>query len=75
VNRRDRRRKRRPCPPHRRPSETVRAVAALYRCPDCMSTVDEPVLADGTSRVWRLNVRHDDTCPTYRRLKSLGLAS
>jgi hypothetical protein len=57
------------------PSETLHAFAAAYRCPDCMSAVDEPTLADGTSRVWMLNVRHDTACPTYRRLQADGLAS
>jgi hypothetical protein len=57
------------------PPETVRSVAGVHRCPDCISTVDEPVLADGTSRVWLLNVRHADTCPTYRRLQAEGLAT
>jgi hypothetical protein len=57
------------------PSETLRSFAAAYRCPDCMSTVDEPARADDTSRVRMLTVRHHDTCPTYRRLQADGLAS
>lgn len=46
------------------PAATV-AYAETYRCPDCASSSELHVL-DG---VPVLDVRHDDTCPTYRKAR------
>jgi hypothetical protein len=48
-------------------------LAAIYRCPDCLSDNGTPY-AD-SSGIWHLDVHHDDTCPLYRRLKAEGRAS
>lgn len=60
MNRADRRRNNRQAPPE------LRAYAAAYRCPDCLSETAQPV-ADEFG-VWHINVHHDETCPLYRRL-------
>jgi hypothetical protein len=52
---------------------SVRAFVAAYRCPDCLSDTTQPV-ADELG-VWHIDVRHDDTCPMYQRLKVEGLAT
>jgi hypothetical protein len=38
-----------------------------YRCPDCDSDIR---LRQDEHGVWRLDILHDDTCPTYRRLNA-----
>ena len=43
------------------PQEAI-AYAESYSCPDCLA--DTELVIDGLPV---LNVRHDDTCPTYRR--------
>ncbi len=68
MNRAQRRAAARRAPAH------MRAFALAYRCPDCLSETAEPVLVDARG-VWRVNVHHDETCPTYRRLKANGLIS
>ena len=67
VNRSQRRAARRNAP------RSVRWLADNYRCPDCLSETTQPV-ADERG-VWHINVHHDDTCPTYKRLLAQGLAS
>jgi hypothetical protein len=37
--------------------------ARTYRCPDCLSETAYP-LSDRHG-IWHIEVRHDDTCPTY----------
>ena len=49
------------------------AFAAAYRCPDCLNETTEPVRDDAD--MWHIEVRHDDTCPTYRRLQAEGRAT
>jgi len=39
--------------------------AAGYRCPDCDSDAE---LTELTPAVFSLEVRHDETCPTLRRM-------
>jgi len=39
-------------------------LADAYRCPDCDSEGD---LTRDSLGIWHLIIRHDDTCPTYRR--------
>jgi hypothetical protein len=56
----------------RRTPRAVRALAAHYKCPDCLSTNSSPYYDCG---IWHLNVRHDSTCPSYQRLRRAGLAS
>jgi hypothetical protein len=67
MNRAERRRNNRSAP------RSIRAFAAAYRCPDCLSNTTQPV-ADEFG-VWHIDVQHDDTCPSYRRLKAKGLAT
>lgn len=43
-------------------------------CPDCNADTELARDPDHPG-VWRLNIRHDDTCPTYRRLRCQGRAS
>jgi hypothetical protein len=62
MNRRTRRAAARHAPPQ------FRALAATYRCPDCLSETAQPVPLDPGGRSWRINVSHDATCPTYRRM-------
>ncbi len=38
-------------------------------CPDCDATTE---LVDHGHGLWLLEIRHDDTCPTYRRLLATG---
>lgn len=52
---------------------SIRAFAAAYRCPDCLSETAQPV-ADQLG-IWHVYVHHDDTCPMYQRLKAKGLAT
>lgn len=67
MNRKERRAARKRAPAN------VRAFADTYRCPDCASESAAPYMdAHG---IWRLEVRHDGTCPTYRRLLAEGRAS
>jgi hypothetical protein len=66
MNRAERRRNNRNAP------RALRAFAAAYRCPDCLSETTEPY--HGGDR-WHINVHHDDTCPMYRRLIAKGLAT
>lgn len=35
-------------------------------CPDCNSEIDVQIVAPG---IYRLTIRHDDTCPNYRAMK------
>lgn len=46
------------------PAEIV-AYANAYRCPDCIA--DKALIYDG--EFWHLDIRHEDTCPTYRQLR------
>lgn len=66
MNRASRRSAARQAPP------AIREYAAAYRCPDCMSETGE-LWHDG--RIWQLDVRHDSSCPLFRRLKAKGCAS
>jgi hypothetical protein len=66
MNRAERRRLTREAP---RP---IRAFAAAYRCPDCISETTQPYHGGDH---WHIDVHHDDTCPTYRRLKAKGRAT
>ena len=43
-----------------------RRIAAAYRCPDCDSETGEPQ-PDDLLGIWRMEVRHDETCPWYRQ--------
>jgi len=43
------------------------AYADQYECPDCTS---DTALRRDDSGVFHLDVRHDDTCPTYRGVRS-----
>jgi hypothetical protein len=52
---------------------SIRAFAASYRCPDCLSETTQPVVDE--FGMWHIEVRHDETCPMYRRLKAKGLAT
>jgi hypothetical protein len=67
MNRAQRRRAHRQAPPE------FRAFAANYRCPDCLNDTTQPVADD--LGIWHIEVHHDDTCPTYRRLLAHGQAS
>lgn len=67
MNRAERRRVGRQAP------AVFRAFAAAYRCPDCLSDTAQPV--PDAFGVWHIDVHHDDTCPTYRRLKAEGRAT
>lgn len=66
MNRAQRRAAQRKAPP------ALRAFAAAYRCPDCLNETTEPYHGGDH---WHINVHHDDTCPTYRRLRAEGRAS
>jgi hypothetical protein len=67
MNRADRRQQQRQAP------FAIRLYARTYRCPDCINSTSEPV-ADEFG-VWHINVHHDETCPSYRKLRALGWAS
>jgi hypothetical protein len=45
--------------------DAVLANPASLRCPDCDSTLGQPVRY--SDQVVRLEVRHDETCPWFRR--------
>lgn len=47
------------------PPLDVLAFAARYACPDCDASTS---LTRGALGVWSLDVRHDGTCPAYRRM-------
>lgn len=64
MNRRERRAAARRRPPA--PLGLPLAAAVRYRCPDCLSENGTPTT--GSAGVWRVEIRHDDTCPTYRAL-------
>jgi hypothetical protein len=66
MNRADRRRQQRKVPP------AIRAYARAYQCPDCLNTSSEPYADD--LGMWHIEVHHDETCPSYRRLRALGLS-
>jgi hypothetical protein len=66
MNRADRRRQQRQAP------FAIRLYARTYQCPDCINSTSEPY-ADEFG-VWHVEVGHDLTCPSYRRLQALGLA-
>jgi hypothetical protein len=51
------------------PPFRVIAATVDYRCPDCDNDIRQH--QDGFG-MWRLDVLHDDTCPTYRRLQATG---
>jgi hypothetical protein len=57
---------------HRQAPREVRSFAVAYRCPDCLSETTQPV-ADQFG-MWHVEVHHDGTCPTYRRLRAEGWA-
>lgn len=61
MNRANRRRRTREAP------ASIRAFAATYRCPDCLSEMTCPV--QDRFGIWRIEVRHDDTCPTWRAIQ------
>jgi len=42
------------------------AYADAYLCPDCTS---ETELRQDDDGVYHLDVHHDDSCPTYRRMR------
>ncbi len=44
----------------------VLSYADHYECPDCTSATELRRDSDG---VFHLDVRHDLTCPTYRRIR------
>jgi hypothetical protein len=67
MNRAQRRRETRKAP------RAICLFAAAYRCPDCLSETTQPV-SDHLG-AWHIDVHHDDTCPTYRRLRAQGLAT
>jgi hypothetical protein len=67
MNRRERRAMTRQAP------ASIRAYAAAYKCPDCLSETTQPV-ADAFG-AWHIDVQHDATCPMYRRLLAKGLAT
>jgi hypothetical protein len=67
MNRAERRRNNHNAP------RAIRAFAAAYRCPDCLSETTQPVVDE--FGVWHIDVQHDDTCPMYHRLKAKGLAT
>lgn len=46
--------------------ETIRLFAAAYACPDCNS---ENELTTAGGNVFRLEVRHDSTCPFFARIE------
>ena len=50
----------------------IRAFAAAYRCPDCLSETAEPYHGGDH---WHINVHHDETCPSYRKLRAVGWAT
>jgi len=55
---------------NRRRPLTDRQARELAACPDCDSDlVSIPV--DGAPSVRVIEVRHDDSCPTFRRLRLL----
>lgn len=66
MNRAQRRRLKRQAP------GSVLAFAAAYRCLDCLSDNGQPWC--DRFGVWHIDVRHDDTCPAYRRLLAGGRA-
>lgn len=45
--------------------QLAHAYADDYACPDCLS---EASLVEHAPGVMLLEVRHDDTCPTYRAM-------
>jgi hypothetical protein len=45
--------------------QLAREYAADYRCPDCLS---EQELVEHSPGVMVLEVRHDETCPSYRAM-------
>jgi hypothetical protein len=64
TNRADRRRRERKAP------LAIRLYALNYRCPDCINSTSEPYADE--HGVWHIDVAHDETCPSYRRLRALG---
>lgn len=42
------------------------AVAAAYECPDCDA---DTRLTQDEHGIWHLTIRHDTTCPNYRRMR------
>ena len=61
-------------PDRRKIPPLFRAIAATvdYRCPDCDNDIR---LHQDEYGVWRLDIMHDDACPTYRRLRAEGRAT
>jgi hypothetical protein len=47
--------------------QMAREYAADYRCPDCLS---EQSLVEHSPGVMVLEVRHDQTCPSYRAMET-----
>lgn len=52
---------------HSPTSPGVPFLEALLRCPDCNA---ELVVTTSPLGILRAEVRHDDTCPTYRQMRS-----
>lgn len=50
----------------KKPPEAFRALAAAYKCAECDSEASEPIAVEGEG-IWRLEVRHDESCRWYRR--------
>jgi hypothetical protein len=66
VNRRHRRQARNAASP----PAAYRAIAEAYRCPDCNAGASDVQPAEGG--VYRIDVRHEPTCPWYRRHIACG---
>lgn len=48
--------------------DEIRAAAASYKCPDC--NADTSLSQDGHG-IWHLDIAHDDTCPTFQRIRRM----
>ena len=46
--------------------QLTRTLADAYCCPDCYSDAE---LTRDDLGIWHLAIRHDTTCPTYRRMR------
>ena len=54
--------------------DCIEDIREQHRCPDCDSIVTVALLTEdeqGIARVWA-DVAHDETCPSWRALKSEG---
>lgn len=64
MNREQRRRQQRAARQHRTRT-AIHVLAETYECPDCLADTELVHEAPG---LYRLNVMHDSTCPTYRAM-------